>query len=74
MCFMSAPSVQQPTLPPPPPPPPVAPTIASTATASNLDAERRRELARQKGRSGTVLTNPLGLDGDGESDNTLLTA
>lgn len=75
MCFMSAPKVQQPTIPPPPAPPPSPPTIADTRQGANLDAQRQAELEakRRQARGGTVLTNPLGLSDEAGGETTLLT-
>ena len=60
---------KMPPLPPPPPAPPPVPTEISQEEKDAIAAEQREIARKRKGRRSTILTGPLGVEEEAETEN-----
>ena len=70
MGFLKAPKM--PPLPPVQPAPPPPPSEVSQEEKDRIAAEQRKMERKRKGRKSTILTGPLGVEDEAETENKTL--
>ncbi len=63
---------KMPPLPPPPPAPPPVPTEISQEEKDRIAAEQKEIARKRKGRRSTILTGPLGVEEEAETEKKTL--
>ena len=63
---------KMPPLPPPPPAPPPVPTEITQEEKDRIAAEQKEIARKRKGRKSTILTGPLGVEQEAETEKKTL--